>query len=320
MASFPKTSPGVEMQDIFQKASLPVSPDLTSLPISPDMTSLPISPVVPRPPTAPRVKAPVVPGVIQNPFVRELPRSEVYASDFQFPSDDCKRIYTGQLSSHIDQKWVRHLTQVSVAAILAAYGMAESDYSAILGAMLVSPIGGDLMGVASTIVARQKLPNLSSADIGGTGTGVLSYAPPVKRFVATVVVAMTIGIIYGAAMPVSDPKTHEFASRSIVPKTKWWTYVVVAVVAAFFFGRAALSEEEGTAIVGLGIATALMPPLVAAGLALGTRLNRWGDDKKLFIEDKNHLKAASKGLTIFSINAIALAVGGGIYLWRKCKT
>jgi uncharacterized hydrophobic protein (TIGR00271 family) len=135
------------------------------------------------------------------------------------------------------------------AIFIASLGLNVNSTAVIIGAMLVSPIMGPIMGLGlgmainDLTLLRKSLFNYFFAAAVGLATSTL----------------------YFSLSPIS------FAHSEILARTSPNIYDVLI---AFFGGLAGVlatsSKQKGNVIPGVAIATALMPPLCTAGYGLAT--------------------------------------------------
>lgn len=133
------------------------------------------------------------------------------------------------------------------AIFLASIGLNVNSTAVIIGAMLVSPLMGPIMGV-------------------GLGLGIFDFdlvKSAAKNLAIMVSVSLTASTIYFLLSPLSLAQS-ELLSRTA--PTIW------DVLIAMFGGLAGIvagsSKEKGNVLPGVAIATALMPPLCTAGFGL----------------------------------------------------
>lgn len=136
------------------------------------------------------------------------------------------------------------------ATFIASLGLNVNSTAVIIGAMLVSPLMGPIMGVGLAV--------------GITDFDMLKRA--LRDFGLMVVVALLTSTLYFMISPVS------YAQSELLARTMPTTYDVLI---AFFGGLACFvamtrKERVTSAILGVAIATALMPPLCTAGYGLAT--------------------------------------------------
>jgi len=133
------------------------------------------------------------------------------------------------------------------AIMLASVGLNVNSTAVIIGAMLISPLMGPIMGL-------------------GLGAAINDFALVKKSgknlLIATVISIMT-SAVYFYLTPLDEAQS-ELLSRT---SPSIWDVLI-----AFFGGMAGIiassSKEKGNVIPGVAIATALMPPLCTAGYGL----------------------------------------------------
>ena len=135
------------------------------------------------------------------------------------------------------------------AIFIASIGLNVNSTAVIIGAMLISPLMGPIMGI-------------------GYGAGINDFSLLRKGFknlaIATVI-ALTTSTLYFLISPLSSAQSELLARTT---PTVW------DVLIGFFGGLAgivaATRKEKTNVIPGVAIATALMPPLCTAGFGLAT--------------------------------------------------
>ena len=135
------------------------------------------------------------------------------------------------------------------AIFIASVGLNVNSTAVIIGAMLISPLMGPIMGLGLSIgindftLLKKSLRNMSIA----------------------VVISIITSSLYFYISPLNDAQS-ELLSRT--------TPTIYDVLIAFFGGFAGIvagsTKEKGTVIPGVAIATALMPPLCTAGFGIAT--------------------------------------------------
>ncbi|MFZ5480288.1 MAG: DUF389 domain-containing protein [Myxococcota bacterium] len=135
------------------------------------------------------------------------------------------------------------------AIVIASVGLNVNSTAVIIGAMLISPLMGPLMGVGyGAAVADFRLVRLASANLlVATGVSIAASAA------------------YFALTPLAQAHSELLARTS---PTLW------DVLIALFGGLAGIvgstRREKSNVVPGVAIATALMPPLCTAGHGLAT--------------------------------------------------
>lgn len=136
------------------------------------------------------------------------------------------------------------------AIFIASIGLNVNSTAVIIGAMLISPLMGPIMGV-------------------GYGIGIYDF-PLIRKSLLNLGIATLIGLVtsafYFSISPLSDAQS-ELLSRT--------TPTIWDVLIAFFGGLSGVvgstRKEKSNVIPGVAIATALMPPLCTAGYGLASQ-------------------------------------------------
>lgn len=136
-----------------------------------------------------------------------------------------------------------------IAILIASLGLNTNSTAVIIGAMLISPLMGPIIGI-------------------GLGVGVHDF-DLIKRCVRNLIMAAGFSVIastiYFLISPVNEGHSELLARTSPT---------IYDVLIGFFGGGAGIiglgSRNKGNVIPGVAIATALMPPLCTAGYGLAT--------------------------------------------------
>ena len=135
------------------------------------------------------------------------------------------------------------------ATFIASLGLNVNSTAVIIGAMLISPLMGPIMGVGLAIGIN---------DFELMKRSLKSY------FIATVF-SVTTATIYFAFTPLDEVQSE------LLARTSPTIYdVFIALVGGLAGIVAVATKEKGNVIPGVAIATALMPPLCTAGFGLAT--------------------------------------------------
>ncbi|MGI8401892.1 MAG: TIGR00341 family protein [Gemmatimonadaceae bacterium] len=136
---------------------------------------------------------------------------------------------------------------VVLSAVIASFGLLANSTAVVIGAMLVAPLMGPIFGIAF---------GLATADNPMLAKSVSAEA---KGVLVAVGVAWLIGLV---------PPHPEFRAE-ILSRTSPTVYDIAVAVAAGLAGAFALVDTRiSPALPGVAIATAIVPPLGAAGLCL----------------------------------------------------
>ncbi len=138
------------------------------------------------------------------------------------------------------------------SALLASIGLDTNSTAVIIGAMLISPLMSPILGAGYSLGVHDKE----------------LFVRSVNNLVYITVFSLLTSVFYFLLTPLGEP-TSEILSR---------THPTLLDIGVAFFGGvagivSASRSEKINALPGVAIATALMPPLCAAGFGLAT--GRW---------------------------------------------
>ena len=137
---------------------------------------------------------------------------------------------------------------LAFAIVLASVGLNVNSTAVIIGAMLVSPLMGPIIGMGLAL--------------GTNDVDLLKSA--FKNLLVMVIISLLASTIYFILSPLALVNPTELEART--------TPTIYDVLIALFGGLAGILEnsrkERGTVLSGVAIATALMPPLCTAGYGL----------------------------------------------------
>jgi len=139
---------------------------------------------------------------------------------------------------------------LACSIVIASVGLNVNSIPVIIGAMLISPLMGPIIGMGlSLCINDQKL-----------------LVVALKNFLVMVGVSLLAAFLYFLLSPLKLANPSELMART--------SPTIFDVFIAFFGGIAGTLElsrkDRGTVLSGVAIATALMPPLCTAGYGLAT--------------------------------------------------
>jgi len=168
---------------------------------------------------------------------------------FNLKSDTDKVGTINLIKSNVDFQSANAWTLV-FAILIASVGLNVNSAAVIIGAMLISPLMGPIVGVGLA---------LGTYDL-------ILFKKSAKNLGAAVVISVFASTIYFLLSPLSEVQSE------LLARTRPSFFDVLI---AFFGGAAGIvamsRREKSNAIPGVAIATALMPPLCTAGFGLATR-------------------------------------------------
>lgn len=168
--------------------------------------------------------------------------------------------YYANIYDHIDTEsaaerikagiWFRgpNVWILAFSIIIASVGLNVNSTAVVIGAMLISPLMGPIIGVGLAM--------------GTNDLDLLKLAT--KNLLVMVLISLAASTLFFLLSPLNLVNPTELEART--------SPTIYDVLIALFGGLAGILEnsrkERGTAIAGVAIATALMPPLCTAGYGL----------------------------------------------------
>jgi len=156
-----------------------------------------------------------------------------------------EELYT-DISDAVDLNRV-YMSLVALSTIVAALGILRDNTAVVIGAMVIAPLLGPNVGLALSTT-------LADWDLG---------LASIKTNAAGVFAALAISVAFGMGMVV-DSDLYHIASR-----TQLHLSDIALALASGAAGVLAYTMGMSTAVIGVMVAVALLPPLVVAGLLLG---------------------------------------------------
>ena len=170
--------------------------------------------------------------------------------------------YYANIYDHIDTEsaaerikagiWFRgpNVWILAFSIIIASVGLNVNSTAVIIGAMLISPLMGPIIGLGLAM--------------GTNDLDLLKLAA--KNLLVMVLISLAASTLFFLLSPLDLVNPTELEART--------SPTIYDVLIALFGGLAGILEnsrkEQGTAIAGVAIATALMPPLCTAGYGLSS--------------------------------------------------
>ena len=170
-----------------------------------------------------------------------------------------------------------YLMMVVMSTIVAAIGLLKDNVAVVIGAMVIAPLLGPIIGLAlATTLGDRELTRHS-----------------LKASAAGLALALTLAILMGYLLEV-NPYIPEIASRTDISLGD-----VILALASGFAGALAFTSGAPAALIGVMVAVALLPPLVTLGLLLGSGF--W--------------QLALGALLLLATNMICVNLAGVISFW-----
>ncbi|MCB0197931.1 MAG: TIGR00341 family protein [Anaerolineae bacterium] len=174
---------------------------------------------------------------------------------------------------------INYLLMVFLSTVVAAIGLLRNDVAVIIGAMVIAPLikPNMAMALAATLGDLKLLGHALRTN--GVGIALI------------VVLSVAMGIMIEI-----DPEAEQIVSRTDVGLEN-----IGLALAAGSAGALSITMGVSTALIGVMVAVALLPPLVAAGLLAGKGLS----------------VLALNALFLFLINTISVNLTGIATFWFK---
>lgn len=163
-----------------------------------------------------------------------------------FPEKDCEDEVIAQISDGVDSHGAT-LWVLIFAIFIASLGLNVNSTAVIIGAMLISPLMGPIIGMGLAVgIADLKL-----------------FKRALTNYLITTVISVVTATIYFTISPITE------AQSELLARTSPTLYDVLIALFGGAAGILAIStKSKNNVIPGVAIATALMPPLCTAGYGL----------------------------------------------------
>lgn len=175
-----------------------------------------------------------------------------------------------------------YLVFVALSTVVASIGLNSNGVAAVIGAMVIAPLLGPIIGFAFGVaLGNEKLL------WGAT-----------KSLVAGITLAMLVSVLLSFFMPI-NLESHELTSRAQVRLDGLALAMASGAAAALSIARG-----QGTVLVGVMVAAALLPPGAAVGLFVGAA--EWSLASRAFLLLMLNVAALIlSALLVFRIRGIA---------------
>lgn len=142
----------------------------------------------------------------------------------------------------------RYLFMTMMSAGIAVLGLLLSSPAVVIGAMLISPLMGPILGI-------------------GFGLALFDFAE-LRRALVAFGLGSAFAVAFTALIVLASPL--QAATAEIMARTRPNLFDLLVALFAALAGTFAIIRGRGETIVGVAIATALMPPLAVVGYGLAT--------------------------------------------------
>ncbi|MDR9418538.1 TIGR00341 family protein [Gracilimonas sp.] len=152
-----------------------------------------------------------------------------------------------EIKKVVDFSWV-YLVLIALSCVVAANGLIRDNAAMVIGAMVIAPILGPNVGLAlaTTLGDKALLKRSLKSILYGFSLGI------------------SLSILMGLIIDI-NPEVTQISSRTVV------SYADIALgLAAGVAGCLSFTRGISAAVIGVMVAVALLPPMVATGLLLGS--------------------------------------------------
>jgi len=177
-------------------------------------------------------------------FSRLMRKIRYFANIYDhIDTDDAAQRIKGSIGFRGPNAWI-----LAFSIIIASVGLNVNSTAVIIGAMLISPLMGPIIGIG--------------LSIGTNDIDLLKSA--IKNLLVMVLISLLASTLFFLLSPLELINPTELEART--------SPTIYDVLIALFGGLAGILEisrkDRGTVLSGVAIATALMPPLCTAGYGL----------------------------------------------------
>ena len=152
-----------------------------------------------------------------------------------------------EIKAVVDSSWV-YFVLIALSCVVAANGLIRDSGAMVIGAMVIAPILGPNVGLSLATTLGDKALMIRS----------------MKSIVFGFSLGMILSIIMGFMIQI-DPEVYEISSRTVV------SFADIALgLAAGVAGCLSFTRGISAAVIGVMVAVALLPPMVATGLLIGS--------------------------------------------------
>lgn len=175
----------------------------------------------------------------------------------------------------------RFTVLLTLSVLIAVFGLAENSAAVVIGAMLISPLATPLLGLSAALVMGWPRRQLETAAIVAGGTaGAVALA------------CLVLWIL-------PEPREITLASEQLLDRTEPRLLDLgVAIVAGAAGAYVLLRREAISALPGVAIAVALVPPLATVGMML----------------ELGEPDLAAKALLLYLTNVAGIVLAGSLVL------
>jgi uncharacterized hydrophobic protein (TIGR00271 family) len=170
------------------------------------------------------------------------------------PPDERRRVFDALYFEGDRQRpyILRFTVLIILSALIAALGLANDSAAVVIGAMLIAPLMTPMLGSAAAIVE------------GWTSRFIRAFMIVIYGALLAIAVGFIVAIVIPRLFP-GGPLTGEILARTAPNLADLGIALAAGTAGAYIMVR----SEASSALPGVGIAVALVPPLAVVGITAG---------------------------------------------------
>ncbi|MFV1990062.1 MAG: DUF389 domain-containing protein [Acidimicrobiales bacterium] len=174
------------------------------------------------------------------------------------PLDEAEEAVKGLFpTGHAASEYLARFAALTVlSSLIATFGLLADSSAVVIGAMLVAPLMTPILGASAAVVRAENIRLVWSMGVIASGT------------VLALVVAWLVSALVSPSLGQGLELTEEVLARTFPGLLDLGIAVAAGAAAGYTLPR----RNALSALPGVGIAVALVPPLAAAGIALQLRM------------------------------------------------
>ena len=165
-----------------------------------------------------------------------------------------------------------------LSTIIATAGLLSDSSAVVIGAMLVAPLMNPVMAAAGSVIMGWP-----------------------RRFYGALWLIFLMGLgslLLSSAITLVSPELV-FIPEQVLARTRPTYYDLLIALAAGSAGAYTITRKETSAIPGVAVAVALLPPLASAGILLTT----------------GEYELSLRAIVLFMVNFVAMVLAGALTFW-----
>lgn len=206
-----------------------------------------------------------------------------------------------------------------LAAFLSSNGLLNNLLTSIIPAMIISPLGSVLLDTTIYSISKYQYKNMNKITNSINTNSILDM---IFLLIICILLTILIGVIYGYIYITYQKKELPTEEMKKAQDNKHIIETIIIVFLCSITLPMAYKRKEISTLISIGIATALLPPIVNFGITIGTYIAK-PEYYENYMEKKNIKSIINYSFKysgiIFLINSISLIVASYLYINYECK-